>query len=96
MGWGRMLLLGNFGQQMDIEESKEDVAALRRALGDQRQIDYKLLASDKEQERQIAALQLENEALQMCVATLAKLLRDKGVVSDAEMEKIASLIDMDS
>jgi hypothetical protein len=32
VGWGRMLLLGDWGQQMDIEEQREELASLRRQL----------------------------------------------------------------
>ena len=32
MGWGRMLLLGNWGQQMDIEDQRQEIEELRQQL----------------------------------------------------------------
>ena len=29
MGWGRMLLLGNLGQQLDIEDQRREIQQLR-------------------------------------------------------------------
>ncbi len=32
MGWGRMLLLGDWGQQMDIHDQRADIEALKRQI----------------------------------------------------------------
>ncbi|MDA1260622.1 MAG: hypothetical protein O3A20_08355 [Planctomycetota bacterium] len=37
MGWGRYFLLGNFGQQLDIEEHRNELTSLRRQLARARQ-----------------------------------------------------------
>ena len=32
MGWGRMFLLGDVGQQLDIQEQREELRRLRRSV----------------------------------------------------------------
>lgn len=96
MGWGRMLLLGNWGQQMDIEDTQREIAALRNQIHAQRAADADArppTAVDREQSSQIRNLQRENEQLEMCVATLARLLHAKGVVTREELEAVARMID---
>lgn len=39
MSWARMLLLGNFGQQLDIDNIEADVARLRGRLTRQQEAD---------------------------------------------------------
>jgi ATP-dependent protease ClpP protease subunit len=34
MGWGRWFLLGDWGQQMDIQEQKQEIEELRQQLND--------------------------------------------------------------
>lgn len=96
MGWGRMLLLGNWGQQLDIEDTQRELQSLRASINAQRAADRIIAGKktlDQEQSAQIKALQAENEQFQLCVATLARLLYAKGVVSREEFDAIAGLID---
>ncbi len=53
MGWGRMLLLGNFGQQLDIEE-------MRQIINDQQN-------RDSGQDQQMLRLEQENRDLQLAL-----------------------------
>lgn len=79
MGWGRMLLLGNFGQQLDIEE-------MRRVIEDQQ-------SRDVGQDQQIRSLQRENRQLQLAIATLLQALVKNGTVSQAEVQEIGRAIE---
>ncbi|HYD00883.1 MAG TPA: hypothetical protein VEB22_06615 [Phycisphaerales bacterium] len=92
MGWGRMLLLGNFGQQMNIDDVRQELAGLRTQIKEARASDQRHDV-DQQQSEQIRALQRENEMLELCVATLARLLRAKGVVTAEEFDTLAELID---
>ena len=74
MGWGRMFLMGDFGQQLDIQEMSRVI--------DQQQ------SRDASQDESIASLQRENRELQLAVASLARLLVQKGVVTQAEVQEI--------
>ena len=59
MGWGRMLLLGNLGQQLDIEDQRREIrelkAELRRARG----------LGGGSVERRLYALEAENDSLSL-------------------------------
>jgi len=79
MGWGRMMLLGNVGQQMDIEE-------LRRSfeMQDQR---------DRTQEESIQTLWRENAQLKLAVTALSRLLVSKGVLRPEEVQQIGQAIE---
>jgi hypothetical protein len=79
MGWGRMMLLGNFGQQMDIEE-------LRRSFDMQDQ-------RDRTQEESIQTLWRENAQLKLAVTALSRLLVSKGVLAPAEVSQIGQAIE---
>ena len=79
MGWGRMMLLGNFGQQMDIED-------LRKGFEQQD-------ARDRTQEQNIETLLRENTRLKLAVTALSRLLVSKGVLNPAEVQEIGRAIE---
>ena len=79
MGWGRMLLFGNFGQQLDIEE-------MRSVIEDQQ-------SRDVGQDQQIRSLQRENRQLQLAIATLLQVLVKNGTVSQTEVQEIGRAIE---
>jgi len=79
MGWGRMMLLGNFGQQMDIED-------LRKGFEQQD-------ARDRTQEQNIETLLQENSQLKLAVTALSRLLVSKGVLTPAEVQEIGRAIE---
>lgn len=86
MGWGRMLLLGNVGQQLDIGELEGAVVEMQNAfLENQR--------TDLDQAKSIAALRRENGELKLYLATLIRLLVAKGVIQTEEVETIVRAIE---
>ena len=79
MGWGRMFLLGNFGQQMDIHDMKRQVESQQ--------------SRDLDQDQQIAALWKENQELKLAVTALTNLLVSKGVVTQDDAATIGRAIE---
>lgn len=88
MGWGRMLLLGNVGQQFDIQDLHAVVEEMKSAVAGQDEI-------DRSQGEQLRLLKEENRELKLYLATLLKLLASKGVLSAAETEAMVREIESD-
>ena len=67
MGWGRMMLLGDWGQQLDIQDSQEALQRLRARI---------LRQGDKDaaQDEQITALLKEHEELKLHLGFLVRHL----------------------
>jgi cell division septum initiation protein DivIVA len=88
MGWGRMLLLGNWGQQMDIEDQKLEIEDLKR------QINSSAGAADNVAlENRIALLEKENGELRLYLASLIKYLGHRGILRQKEFETLVETID---
>jgi hypothetical protein len=86
MGWGRMMLLGNVGQQLDIGELETAVTEMQGAFLDNQR-------ADLDQAKSIAALRQENRDLKLCLATVVRLLVSKGVLQPSEVETIVRAIE---
>ena len=86
MGWGRMLLLGNVGQQMDIGDLDQAVAQMRSAFEQNE-------SENREQARSIDQLQQENHELKLYLATLVRLLVAKGVLKQEEVDSAVQAIE---
>lgn len=86
MGWGRMLLLGNVGQQLDISDLSNQIAGMHNAVASNEDL-------DREQAEAIKQLQAENRELKLYLATLIRLLVAKGVVKPEEVETTVQAIE---
>lgn len=86
MGWGRMLLLGNIGQQLDISDLAGEINGMQSAFLENQEIDL-------QQAKGIAELRNENRELKLYLATLIKLLVAKGVLKTEEVEAIVREIE---
>jgi hypothetical protein len=86
MGWARMLLLGDLGQQLDIEEARGELDRVRRSVSAGAVKDY-------EQDERILALSNENEQLKLCAITLVRLLVSRGVVYPQDVGEILNVLD---
>ena len=86
MGWGRMMLLGNVGQQLDIGDIENAVTEMQGAFLDNQRVDL-------DQAKSIAALKRENRDLKLYLATLIRLLVSKGVVRPEEIETVVRAIE---
>ena len=86
MGWGRMMLLGNVGQQLDIGDLESAVNEMRGEVAEKEQV-------DREQGQDISQLKQENHELKLYLATLIRLLVGKGIVKQEEVTAIVSAIE---
>jgi hypothetical protein len=86
MGWGRMLLLGNVGQQLDIGDLNNEIAGMQSAFLENQQVDLK-------QAQSITRLRQENQELKLYLATLLRLLVAKGVLKAEEVETVVRAIE---
>ena len=95
MGWGRWLLMGNLGQQMDlsdhatqIENQEERILCLESQLAEQ--------ASGIEgTEASLIQLQIENDQLKLFLEAVMRILTEKGLTSEKEMKRLVELIDVE-
>ena len=88
MGWGRTLFLGDIGNRLDIADTENDLKRLRRRVARKEQ-------TDEAQEARLNELELENEQLKLYLASLARLLVSKGVLSEKELNAFVDIIDED-
>ena len=86
MGWGRMMLLGNVGQQLDIHDVETAVAQLQSIAQQTQNLDSR-------QERDINVLRRENHELKLYLATLVKLLVAKGVIRQEEVDAAVNAVE---
>ncbi len=86
MGWGRMLLLGNVGQQLDIGDLENAVGEMQGAIWQEQKL-------DREQAQDIERLKQENHELKLYMATLLRLLASKGVLKPEEIETTVRAIE---
>ena len=93
MGWGRMLLLGNIGQQLDIRDAQKYQDSLKDCLNTAIHALNSNLSLDEEQGIQIDRLKKENAELKLYVSGLVHLLVRKNVISESEMTEMVSIID---
>ena len=81
-----MMLLGNVGQQLDIQDVEGAVGQLQEALRQTENLDSK-------QEREIDDLRREDQELKLYFATLVKLLVAKGVIRQEEVDAAVQAVE---
>ena len=86
MGWGRMMLMGNVGQQLDIQDLGNTVSQLQTVLEQTQNLDL-------QQERTLDELRTENRELKLYLATLVHLLVAKGLIKQEEVDAAVHAID---
>ncbi len=86
MGWGRYLLLGNLGQQLDLQDREREIDQLRDHLDSQ-------WSRDADQDARIDRLMVEVRDLKLYLAGLVKLLVRKQVVRQEDIEEMVKMID---
>jgi len=84
-----MLLLGNVGQQIDIEDIEDDVERLRARIADQQ-------STDRNQDDALVTLRREITDLQLVVGELTRLLVAGGVVPAEAVERLVRGVDRTS
>ena len=86
MGWLRTIVLGDFGNRLDIGDNEKRIARLRKSLRDYRQ---KTVGNKS----RIDALEEENEQLELVVTMLMRRLQEKNILSEEEIRSLAEIID---
>ena len=87
MGWGRMLLLGNLGQQLDIEDQRQEIQNLRaRVQSESRQAAQSI-------ELRLDALEKENDEMKLYLAALVRYLAAKGTLDLSDFAKLVDEVD---
>ena len=86
MGWGRMLLLGDIGQQMDLGDLEQEIADLRDRLREGR-------ARHAEADRELERLAADHDELKLYVAAILRALVSKGVVTRDELGDLVRSVD---
>jgi hypothetical protein len=80
------LLLGDVGQQLDIQDAADDIESLKDAL-------HRKDALDRSQDERLAHLQKRVLDLELCVASLLRLLAQKQTLTSEELARLARLVD---
>lgn len=82
MGWLRYLFLGDLGQQLDISDQRDEIASLKYQMSQQ-----------QPSGSSSTHLQSEIDHLQLTVSALAKVLINKRILSDSELNDMIQKID---
>jgi hypothetical protein len=86
MGWGRTLLLGDIGNRLDIKDTENDIARLKRQISGS-------FRKDMSQDRKLDALAAENAELKLYLAATIRLLTAKDIVTVKELKAMVDAID---
>lgn len=86
MGWGRTFLLGDVGNRLDIADCEQDIRVLKESL-------MELHQEEQEADAELMTLRRENDELKLYIAALIRLLTNKGVLGQQEIEKMVDIID---
>ena len=86
MGWGRYLLMGDLGQQLDLSDQRAEIDRLRSEIRQSR-------SAAPDRSRQLEELQADNEELRLYLAAVVRILVSKGVVTVDEMKQVVDAID---
>lgn len=86
MGWGRMLLLGDVGQQMDLRDQKDALEELQTSIGIER-------AMREGADDLIGRLRRDNQELKLYLAAVVRLMLAKKLVTTAEIKNIVDALD---
>ncbi len=87
MGWGRMLLFGNLGQQLDIEDQRRDIDRLKRQL--ESKSAYSVEPAD------LQRLTAEINELKLYIATIFRTLVSKKIVTHDELRDLIEAVDLE-
>jgi len=88
MGWLRYMLLGDLGQQLDLNEQRAQMDSMHEELRRSRQH-----APAPEPQGDARRLQAEVDELRLYVAALTRLLVSNNVVDRAELSRLVYEID---
>jgi hypothetical protein len=88
MGWGRTLFLGDIGNRLDIADAERDIRSLKRELD-------AATRGRRTQDELVTALSAENAELKLYLASIVRLLVQRGTLSREEIEAMVAFIDQE-
>ncbi len=88
MGWGRMLLLGNWGQQMDIEDQQREIEDLKSEIRS-----HAAGHGEMGLEQRLERAEAEIGQLRLYMAALVRHLGNKGMLDKAEFGQLIDTVD---
>jgi hypothetical protein len=86
MGWGRTLLLGDIGTQLNVNDVENDLESVKNYLNSQ-QVQA---GSDR---ARLDALQQETHELKIYIVTLIRLLASKKVLTQEDLNGFVNVLD---
>ena len=86
MGWGRWLLLGDLGQQMDLADQQAEIERLREQVQSRP-------AMPSSSEERLQALQRDNDELKLYLAVVIRLMVAKKIATADEIKAIVAAVD---
>ncbi|MHC4386112.1 MAG: hypothetical protein ACYSUG_03885 [Planctomycetota bacterium] len=86
MGWGRTFLLGDVGNRMDISDCEQDIRVLKESL-------MEIHQEEQAQDTELMILKRENDELKLYIASIIRLLTNKGMLTAEEIKKMVDIID---
>jgi hypothetical protein len=86
MGWGRWLLLGDLGQQMDLADHQAEIESLKEQLRSRTAVPASV-------EERLETLQRENDELKLYLAAVIRLLVAKKVATTEEIKMVVAAVD---
>jgi hypothetical protein len=87
MGWGRMLLLGNLGQQLDIEDQRREIQELRSKIRSESR------GAVPGIEVRLDVLERQSDEMKLYLAALVRYLAAKGQIDLKEFGRLVDEID---
>ena len=84
MGWGRMLLLGNLGQQLDIEEQRQEIQELRSRVRSESR------GAVQSIEVRLDILERQSDEMKLYLAALVRYLAAKGQI---DLKEFGALVE---
>jgi hypothetical protein len=86
MGWGRTFLLGDVGNRLDISDCEADIRVLKESL-------MEIHQEEQAKDTELMTLKRENDDLKLYIASIIRLLTNKGLLTREEIEKMVDIID---
>jgi hypothetical protein len=86
MGWGRWLLLGDLGQQMDLADHQAEIDKLKEELRSKQAVPSSI-------EERLRTLQRECDELKLYLAAVIRLLMAKKVATTDEIKTVVAAVD---
>jgi len=86
MGWGRTFLLGDVGNRLDISDCEADIRVLKESL-------MEIHQEEQAKDTELMILKRENDELKLYIASIIRLLTNKGMLAQEEIVKMVDIID---